>query len=78
VEQIEVIPFGIDLSVFKRNSHRNEKLTIGIIKSMEDYYGIEDLIRAFKIVKESRAESPLKLLLIGGGTQIEKYKKIGI
>jgi glycosyltransferase involved in cell wall biosynthesis len=74
--QIEVIPFGIDLSVFKRNSHHNEKLTIGIIKSMEDYYGIDDLIRAFKIVIESRADSPLKLLLIGGGTQIEKYKKL--
>ncbi len=73
---IEVLPFGIDLSVFKRNSLRNEQLTIGIIKSMEDYYGIEDLIRAFEIVKESRADSPLKLLLIGGGTQIEKYKKL--
>ncbi|MBL0033768.1 MAG: glycosyltransferase [Bacteroidetes bacterium] len=73
---IEIIPFGIDLSVFKRVAGRNKMITVGIIKSMEDYYGIEELIRAFKSVRENNSDTELKLLLVGGGTKIEKYKQI--
>lgn len=73
---VTVIPFGIDLSVFKRTAPRKKSITIGIVKSMEDYYGIEDLIRAFKTVREKYAGIELKLLLVGGGSQIEKYKNL--
>ena len=72
--KVEVIPFGIDLNKYKRTTSRGKSLTIGIIKSMEDHYGIEDLILAFKIVREKYSDIGLKLLLIGGGTKLEKYR----
>ena len=76
--KIVIIPFGIDLSIFRRKIIRNNVITIGIIKSMEDHYGIESLIKAFKLVKDRFPEKILRLLLIGGGTKIENYRKLAM
>lgn len=81
IKEIEVIPFGIDLNIFKPSENKkrlfNEKdIVIGTVKTLEDKYGIEYLIRAFKIVKDNHPELPLKLLLVGKGSRENYFKKL--
>lgn len=79
-KEIEVIPFGIDLDIFKPNHKRkffNENdIVIGTIKSLEPKYGIIDLVKAFKVVKDKFPELPLKLLLVGRGSLENKIKQL--
>lgn len=52
---IEVTPFGVDTAVFSRKErHRNSTLIcIGTVKALSPKYGICDLVRAVKILKEN-------------------------
>ncbi len=85
-KDIEVTPFGIDMEVFKpqkENSLFEDKdIVIGTVKTLEKKYGIRYLIDAFKILVDKYPEKPLKLLLVGGGSQEkmlkEKVKDFGI
>lgn len=77
-KEIEVIPFGVDLDVFKpqkTESIFNENdIVIGTVKTLEEKYGIEYLIKAFKIIIDKHYNIPLKLMIVGEGSQ-EKYLK---
>lgn len=78
--EVEVTPFGTDVSVFSQKTApalpgtENAKV-IGLVKSMEDKYGISVLIHAFALVKKEFAE-PLKLLLAGSGSKLETYRSL--
>jgi len=71
-KEIIVTPFGIDLDLFKPmeiNTLFNKgDIVIGTVKTLEEIYGIEYLIKAFKIVVEKYPDLPLKLLIVGGGS----------
>lgn len=76
---IEVTPFGIDIEKFrpiKSNSSDKDELVIGTIKTLEKKYGVEYLIRSFKLVKERLPEARLKLLIVGTGSLELKLKKL--
>lgn len=79
-KNIKVIPFGVDLEVFtpmKVNNLFDEKdIVIGTIKSLEEKYGIEYLIRAFKFLVDKYPHLPLKLLIVGGGSLENSLKNI--
>jgi len=80
-KEIHVIPFGIDLNIFKPDiTNKNDlfledDLVIGTVKSLEEIYGIEYLIEAFKILKDRQPLLPLKLLIVGGGSQEGNLKQ---
>jgi glycosyltransferase involved in cell wall biosynthesis len=75
---IEVTPFGIDTDLFKpqpvKSLFEAEDIVIGTVKTLEKKYGIDYLIRAFRLLKQRHPGLPLKLLIVGGGSQ-EKYLK---
>ena len=79
-KKIEVIPFGIDTGKFKPvkvDSLFHEKsIVIGTVKTLEMKYGIEYLIKVFKLVKEKLTMVPLKLLIVGGGAKENQFKKL--
>jgi glycosyltransferase involved in cell wall biosynthesis len=79
-KEIEVIPFGINLDEFRlckvESPFAVGDIVIGTVKSLENKYGVEYLIRAFKILKEKYAELPLRLLIVGGGSRIEYLKEL--
>lgn len=53
-KSIDVTPFGVDSNIFRPKVNVNrEKILIGNIKTLEDKYGIDDLIRAIKILKDN-------------------------
>lgn len=78
--KIIVTPFGINLKKFRRlctHSFFDENtIVIGTIKALEERYGIEYLIKAFKLVKERLYHTSLKLMIIGKGTQYTYLRKI--
>lgn len=80
-KKVCTIPFGIDTSRFHKYGRDNgDKITIGIVKSLEEAYGIKYLIEAFS--KLCTRHNNLQLLIVGSGTQYEEMlelcKKTGI
>lgn len=77
---IQNTPFGVDLTKFKYSNSRelfNEAdIVIGTIKSLEKIYGIDTLIKAFSIVKKKHENIPLKLLIVGNGSEEKVLKKL--
>lgn len=71
-KEIIVTPFGIDLDKFKpievNNLFNKGDIVIGTVKTLEEIYGIEYLIKAFKIVVDKYSHLSLKLLIVGGGS----------
>ncbi len=77
-KEIIITPFGIDTEAFKPQETKSlfdqKDIVIGTVKTLEANYGIENLIRAFKIVRESNQNLPLRLMIVGTGSQ-ELYLK---
>lgn len=73
--EIFVTPFGVDADVFRPvGKPCAGRLTIGIVKTLEPKYGVEDLIRAFallceRLTREGRLpEKGISLEIYGGGS----------
>ena len=77
--EISITPFGIDLNLFKPQSIQSifkpDDIVIGTVKILDKKYGIEYLIRAFRLVCDRHPVLPLKLLIVGGG-RLESQLKI--
>jgi glycosyltransferase involved in cell wall biosynthesis len=79
-KEVECVPFGIDTSVFKpvpqTKKAEGNPLVLGMVKTMQDKYGVEYLIGAFKILREKLPGRPMQLLLVGGGPQREFLEQL--
>ncbi len=77
---IEVIPFGVDLHFFKpfklHEKSKDGSIVIGTVKSLEEKYGIDLLIKAFSILKLKYPNRNLRLTIVGGGSKEESLKKL--
>lgn len=72
-KKIQITPFGIDLSKFKKSIVKttllSETIVIGTVKTLSPIYGIDYLIKAFKILKVNNTGLLLKLLIVGDGEE---------
>ncbi len=79
-KDIEITPFGIDILQFKPmkvdSLFDKDDIVIGTVKTLEEIYGIEYLIRAFKILSDKYPLLPLKLLIVGGGNLETRLKDL--
>lgn len=70
-KRIEITSFGVDTDFFKPIQYKSlfeeNCIVIGTVKSMDEIYGIEYLIKAFHIL--THKYSNLKLLLVGGASK---------
>lgn len=77
---IAVLPFGVDTEYFVPGSQRRifgaNECVIGTVKNLETCYGIDDLLRAFAQIKQTYPLVPLKLLIVGGGSQLMPLKQL--
>ena len=80
---IYITPFGVDCDNFKKLSNPpQDALTIGIVKALEPKYGVEYLLRAFKILKsrlEKEDKTPIngvRLEIYGSGSQLKMLKNL--
>ena len=75
-KDITVTPFGVNISKFIPNKSIKKEIVIGTIKSLEAKYGIEYLVKAFKIVKDNNSNLDIKLRIGGSGSQLEYLKNL--
>jgi L-malate glycosyltransferase len=75
---INITPFGVDTNTFVPRASTNtiDTLTIGIVKTLEIHYGIDNLICAFSIVKKKKTSLKLNLLIVGNGSQLRNLQKL--
>jgi glycosyltransferase involved in cell wall biosynthesis len=75
--KVSVINYGVDVNEFKpQPGGEKETFRIGTIKSLEKIYGIDFLIKAFKIILEKHPEKKTELIIIGKGTQKEELERL--
>ena len=83
-KEIEVTPFGIDTAKFSPEKADRAALTpfaehdivTGTIKLLEKKYGINYLIEAFSIVSKKHPGLPLKLLIVGDGSERKNLENL--
>lgn len=77
---IDVVPFGIDITKFNRNTpvtiKDKKEIVIGNIKPLETKYGISILILAFEKVVNAFPDLNFKLLIIGEGSKRTIYENL--
>ena len=68
---IEITPFGVDMTLFKKQDDEPQRdiFIIGNVKSLKPVYGIDTLIKSFKLLKERNPEQKLQLEIIGEGPE---------
>ncbi|MFT5600739.1 MAG: glycosyltransferase involved in cell wall biosynthesis [Flavobacteriales bacterium] len=71
-KSVTVIPFGIDVDKFVPARIDHQAISIGVIKSLESIYAIDQVIRALALLKDQN----LKLIIVGAGSKEEEYKKL--
>ncbi|WP_100065705.1 glycosyltransferase family 4 protein [Miniphocaeibacter massiliensis] len=76
-KDIIVTPFGVDINKFKPlKLERDNNFTVGSIKSFYKIYGLDYLIKGFKIFIDRTANSNAKLLLAGKGIEENNLKRL--
>lgn len=77
---VQVIPFGVDVEVFSKKEVKSviheKAFVIGCVKSLEEIYNIDILIKAFSHIKSKYKQQNIKLLIIGTGSQEFTLKKL--
>ena len=81
-KKIEITPFGVDMDLFNpdkrrfaRDSDENKEFVVGTVKALKAKYGIEEILRAVAIVKNTHPEINIKLRIAGKGEDEIKYKE---
>ena len=81
-----IIPFGIDTEKFSpgkiNHFFKSGEIVFGTVKALESVYRIDLVIAAFAQLNKNRPELPLRLLIVGEGSQknklIQQVKLCGI
>ncbi len=81
-KEIDVTPFGVELDQFEPRAEASifgrEDIVIGTVKTLDPKYGIEFLIRAFRLVKDRHPNLRLKMLIVGTGPDESRLKKLAV
>lgn len=79
-KEMEITPFGVDTSHFRKieaeETHTSHKFTVGSVKTLQNKYGNEYIIRAFAIIANNNPELECNLELIGKGPDRDKLEKL--
>ncbi|NMH67683.1 glycosyltransferase [Bacillus sp. RO3] len=77
---LSITPFGVDVTQFKPDPTKKKEgpFKIGIAKGMEPKYGIEYLLKGFKLFLRSLGDEgqSVRLQLAGDGPYFAKYRKL--
>jgi glycosyltransferase involved in cell wall biosynthesis len=80
-KEVKVIPFGVDTELFSRGKKKEifpeGTVVVGCIKSLENPYRIDILIRAFAELQKETKEK-LGLLVVGSGTKDQMLKDLSV
>jgi len=75
---IQVTPFGVDTMLFASTARPTAAdLTIGTVKSLAPKYGIDLLLRTFRLVLD-RLGPVSRLVVVGGGPQERELRELSV
>jgi len=79
ISNVDIIPFGIDLTFFDPNPnyYLKQNFTVGTIKSIEDHNGIDCLLDAAWIIKNEYKVN-LNFIIVGDGSLKKEMEKKSI
>ena len=82
-KNVDVTFFGVDMERFKPiEVEKEDAFVIGIIKSLEKKYGIEYLLKAFKLLKDENLDRKILLKIGGSGKDLDNLvnltKELGL
>jgi len=83
LNDIAITPFGVNLAQFSpsKKVFIQENITVGVVKRMEEKYGLDILIKAFQLTREKLLEQKseyadkLRLLIVGDGALTSELKE---
>lgn len=77
-KDISVTPFGVDVSLFNKKDvfKDTSSFTIGTVKTLSYKYGIDYLIKAFKVVCDSNPDVNMVLEIVGTGKDEAMLREI--
>ena len=76
-KEIYVTPFGVDLNIFcPQIVEKDSVFEFGIVKKIEPRYGIDVLIKAYRIFCDRHIGAPTRLVIYGRGSAVEEYKEL--
>ncbi|MFN8673268.1 MAG: glycosyltransferase [Candidatus Sericytochromatia bacterium] len=74
-KNITITPFGVNTSFFyPKNKNKNNLFRIGTVKTLETIYGIDTLIKAFKLFSDKYENTILEI--VGDGTKRSNYETL--
>ncbi|MDR0425281.1 MAG: glycosyltransferase family 4 protein [Clostridiales Family XIII bacterium] len=76
---IGIVPFGVDLAKFRfhdRGAAARPDVHIGIVKALRPIYGIDVLLRAFRLLADAPGPMPFRLSIFGGGAQAAELQEL--
>ncbi|RJQ45364.1 MAG: glycosyltransferase family 4 protein [Gaiellales bacterium] len=77
---IDTIAFGVDSDRFSprgRDYDDTRPVVVGTVKILEQNYGIDRLIKAFRKVIAASTDPRISLLIVGGGSLEQSLKELG-
>lgn len=75
-KSISVIPFGVNTKDFYLNGITTDQIHIGIVKILNDKYGIDVLLNAFALLTKELGKNTLKLSIAGSGPKSDEYQAL--
>lgn len=77
-KKIETVPFGVDTAKFikQKREKPHDYFKVGIVKSLSEYYGINYLIKAFKIFLNKAGNDNIVLEIVGEGPDKIKLQNL--
>ena len=79
-KHFEITPFGVDTELFSPNKRTRDAhdgtFVIGTVKGLSPAYGIDNILKAAAIIKESHPEIPLRVRIAGSGSHEAEYKHL--
>lgn len=73
-DDIQVIPFGIDIDLFKPSKTKTEKFVVGTIKSIEKHNGIDCFLEAVEMIIHKHNKN-IEFIIVGKGTEQKLMEK---
>lgn len=73
---VYITPFGVDCKLFSPHRQEHQGFCIGLVKALEDCYGVSDLIDAFSLALERLpAEMDPRLVIYGKGSRRDALQR---
>lgn len=76
-KEMDITPFGVDTDLFKRSApYPKGKFVVGTVKTLSYKYGVDYLIRAFKVLHDNNPLIDCYLEIVGEGPDEQKLRTL--